>query len=419
VVSHLARQGLFGEIYYAEGEYLHELKELNEITPWRRHWQTGIDGVTYGTHSLGPILHCMPGDRVVRVCCEGSGQHYKDPRGVPYHQESAVMLCKTARGALIKIRVDMISDRPHAMNVHQVQGTEGVFEASRGGPGDRDRIWMRDLSAETRWHDLEELTTIDNLAARYLPPALKDIPKEALHAGHGGGDYFEVLDFVRAVRGDIPCPIGIDATMDMTLPGLISQQSIRRGGEWMSVPDSRTWTQTGPYVQLQMGWPAERLDAAPVPCVPSGYALRLWRPADEAGYIALMALAGFDGWDHDRLERTLRNILPDGFFVIEHQASGKIVATAMATHSPMERHPQGGELGWVAGDPAHKGKGLGKAVCAAATARLIRGGYRDMFLRTDDFRLPAIKIYLTLGYEPLFLDSGMQQRWQEIRTKLG
>ena len=29
--------------------------------------------------------------------------------------------------------------------------------------------------------------------------------------------------------------------MDMTLPGLVSQESIRRDGEWLTVPDSRTW----------------------------------------------------------------------------------------------------------------------------------------------------------------------------------
>lgn len=418
LVSHIARQGLFGEIYYAEGEYLHELKELNEITKWRRRWQTGIDGITYGTHSLGPILHCMPGDRVARVCCEGSGHHYKDPRGEPYHQESAVMLCKTVRGALIKIRVDMISDRPHAMNVHQIQGTDGVFESSRGAPDDRHRIWLRDLSREIRWHDLDELMTIDSLASRYLPPSLKDIPAEALRAGHGGGDYFEVLDFLRAVRGEIPCPIGIDAAMDMTLPGLVSQQSILQHGNWLPVPDSRTWTEAGPYIQLQMVWPKSRLQCVPSVQVPEGYELRTYRDTDEAGYLALMDLVGFTGWDHDRIERTLGKVLPDGFYVIEHKASGRIVATAMACHSAIEHHPFGGELGWVGADPEHKGKGLGRAVCAAVTARLLRAGYKDIFLRTDDFRLPALKVYLSLGYEPFLFCAGMRQRWQDIYTKL-
>jgi len=27
----------------------------------------------------------------------------------------------------------------------------------------------------------------------------------------------------------------------MTLPGLVSQESIRRDGEWLEVPDSREW----------------------------------------------------------------------------------------------------------------------------------------------------------------------------------
>ena len=44
-----------------------------------------------------------------------------------------------------------------------------------------------------------------------------------------------------AVAGRAPCPIGIHEVMDMTLPGLVSQESIRRGGEWLPVPDSREW----------------------------------------------------------------------------------------------------------------------------------------------------------------------------------
>ena len=112
LVKALVREGLFGDVYYGEGEYLHELKELNEITTWRRKWQTGIDGVTYCTHSLGPLLQWMPGDRVVRVCCAGSGHHYIDPRGDEYeNQDSCVMLCQMASGGLVKIRVDMLSER--------------------------------------------------------------------------------------------------------------------------------------------------------------------------------------------------------------------------------------------------------------------------------------------------------------------
>ncbi|HJN53022.1 MAG: Gfo/Idh/MocA family oxidoreductase [Pseudomonadales bacterium] len=147
MIKALVQQGLFGEVYYAEGEYLHELKDLNERTPWRRRWQTGIDGITYGTHSLGPILQWMPDDRVVQVCCQGSGHRYRDPGGDLYeNQATCVMLAKTDRGALIKIRVDMLSERPHAMANYVLQGTKGSYESARS-PAEPDRIWLADLLA--------------------------------------------------------------------------------------------------------------------------------------------------------------------------------------------------------------------------------------------------------------------------------
>ena len=68
------------------------------------------------------------------------------------------------------------------------------------------------------------------------------MPPVALAAGHDGSDYFEVVDFIDAVQGRKPPTVGIHEAMDMTLPGLVSQESIRREGEWLDVPDSRTWT---------------------------------------------------------------------------------------------------------------------------------------------------------------------------------
>jgi len=236
LVRALVQAGLFGEPYYAEGEYIHELKGLNEITRWRRRWQTGINGITYPTHSLGPILQWFEGQRVTRVCCAGSGHHYRDPRGDYYENEdSCVMLCRMSGGGLVKIRVDMLSDRPHAMANYQLQGTGGAYESARA-PGETHRVWLRALHGEPdRWHDLEEL------AEQYMPPIWRNPPEEARRAGHGGGDYFEIMDWLDAILEGKPCPVGIHEAMDMTLPGLVSQQSILQDGAWLPVPDSRQW----------------------------------------------------------------------------------------------------------------------------------------------------------------------------------
>lgn len=234
LVKAIARAGLFGEMYFAEGEYIHELKELNEVTKWRRKWQTGINGCTYPTHSLGPVLQWLD-ERVVSVMCTGTGHHYRDPRGDEYEcEDSITMLCRTASGALVQIRVDMLSNRPHNMTYYSLQGTTGCYEAARG-LGDQPKIWLADRSEKVEWMPLEDL------AEEFLPDEWLHPTEAQLQAGHGGGDYLEVQDFVRAILDGAPPPVGIHEALDMTLPGLISQQSIAGGGVWTDVPDSREW----------------------------------------------------------------------------------------------------------------------------------------------------------------------------------
>lgn len=236
IVREMVRQGLFGDIYLGEGEYVHELKGLNVVTPWRRRWQTGINGNTYCTHSLGPLLQWFAGQRVVSVSCVGTGHHYTDPEGHAYEQEDSVlMLGRLSGGGLVECRLDMLSERPHRMAYYSLQGTTGVYESAYS-PDDRDRIWTSRFSPDrVEWKPLEDY------AADFLPPLWRNPPKEALESGHWGGDYFEVQDFLQAALDGGPAPIDIDAAMDMTLPGLVSQQSIAQGSAWLPVPDSRTW----------------------------------------------------------------------------------------------------------------------------------------------------------------------------------
>ncbi len=235
LVRALVEAGLFGETYYAEGEYLHALPELQRDAQgrptWRYYWQTGLNGATYPTHSLGPCLQWIR-ERPERVSCIGTGR-----RTHPEHtiEDTVLLLCKTTSGKLIRTRLDMLSRRPHAMTNYALQGTKGAYESARRA-GEGNWIWLADLHEDpNRWAPLE------SLEAEYLPDIWRDPPAEAVQAGHGGGDYFEVMDFVAAVKGEKPPAVGIDEAMDMTLPGLVSQESIRREGEWLAVPDSRAW----------------------------------------------------------------------------------------------------------------------------------------------------------------------------------
>jgi predicted dehydrogenase len=238
VIAEMVSRGLFGQTYYAEGEYLHELKALNEITPWRRRWQSGVKGISYGTHSLGPILQWMPGDRVIAVCYAGSGHHYRDARGMPYeNDDSSVMLCKMASGGLVKVRVDMLSERPYGLN-YTLQGTEGAYESARSRD-EVNRVWIRSQSVEReRWLRLTDFED------EFLPEWWRKNSRAAEATGHDGSDFFVLLDFVSTITGNKQpgmCKLGIHEAMDMTLPGLVSQQWIAQNGVWLDVPDSREW----------------------------------------------------------------------------------------------------------------------------------------------------------------------------------
>ena len=173
-----------------------------------------------------------------------------------------------------------------------------------------------------------------------------------------------------------------------------------------------------PVPQLQMVWPQTRLETPPTPQLPAGYHLQTYHPGNEDRFYEVMALAGWPGWGMEKLKPWLYRILPEGWFMAVQTKSDQIVATAMATHDPTWLHPFCAELGWVATDPAHTGKGLGTAVVAAATARMLIAGYPHIHLFTEPFRLAALKIYLRLGYLPFLFAPEETERWREVCEQL-
>jgi len=232
IVTAMVRAGAFGEIYFAEGEYLHELNGLfhraDGQSTWRYFWQAGRDALTYPTHSLGPVLQWLD-DRLVAVSCVGTGRH-TDPEHAL--QDTVLLLGRTSRGRLVKIRFDLLSRRPHLMDYYSLQGTGGAYEASRAR-GEEPRVFLHGRSPDGSWEPL------DTYADEFLPARYREV---AAGAGHWGSDSWPVREFVESIVEGSASPIDVYTALDMTLPGIISEQSIAQGGAWVAVPDPRFMT---------------------------------------------------------------------------------------------------------------------------------------------------------------------------------
>jgi mycothiol synthase len=169
-----------------------------------------------------------------------------------------------------------------------------------------------------------------------------------------------------------------------------------------------------PPAALEMLWPPQKRERPEI-SIAAGYRMRQYTAADRKGYDALLLAADMGACPLDYWEK---HHLPDGFFVIEHEGTGQLVAACFASHHPTERHPRAGNFGWLAAHPDHRGKGLGRAVSAAVTRRLIEAGYRRIYLETHDFRKPAIAVYLNMGWVPYLFQPDMAARWQAVCREL-
>ena len=235
VVRNMVRRGLFGDVFYAEGEYNHDCRALITKTPWRKQWLYDIGGITYGSHSLGPILSWFANDRVTSVCCIGSGRDMADLEGNPLQRENSyIMLCKTEKNRLIKIKNNLSSPRPYGLNF-LLEGSKGAFQSQGQAFLQRNEIWLEGTSEKEKWDSLSQHET------EFVPEIWRQYAEEEHGEGHSGADVITMIDYINALCEGRKGPIDIHAALDMTLPGLISQQSVLEGGRWLSVPDSRDW----------------------------------------------------------------------------------------------------------------------------------------------------------------------------------
>lgn len=99
-------------------------------------------------------------------------------------------------------------------------------------------------------------------------------------------------------------------------------------------------------------------------------------------------------------------------YVLYISKGGKTIATTTAIEN--EKYPGQGWLRMVAVSPEARGMGLGKLITLAALHSLAARGYKTVLLSTDGRRIPAISLYLSLGFQPIYTHESHALRWENV-----
>jgi predicted dehydrogenase len=247
MVLNMAHLAVLGELTYGEGCYIHDTRNLayekDGTLSWRGEIARTHRGDVYPTHGLGPVSLWMGinrGDRYASIVSLDTGNkglqsyardHFgKDhPAAKPgFFQkgDTTITLLRSVNEKLVAVRYESGSTRPFG-GWESLNGTKGSYDGSPSG----EMVYLEGRSPHDKWEPLAKYRD------PYEHPYWRKDGQLASSAGHGGGDFFVLREFYRAIAENREPPIDVydGATWSALLP--LSAQSIRESNRSLEMPD--------------------------------------------------------------------------------------------------------------------------------------------------------------------------------------
>jgi hypothetical protein len=245
LILNMVRAGVFGELIYGEGGYLHDLRaELFSDEGeglWRRFPHTKRNGNLYPTHGLGPVANYMGinrGDRFDFLVSMSSLQigleAYRAahiPKDSPKWKEKYICgdvntsIIKTGAGRTILLQHNVTNARPYS-RLNMVQGVKGLFLDFP------PRIYIEGDQTG------EEFTNLTRYRDRYMHRLWREHGQEARQSGgHGGMDYLMLWRLVQCIREGLPPDMDVYDAASWSVPGPLSEASVASGSAPAQFPD--------------------------------------------------------------------------------------------------------------------------------------------------------------------------------------
>lgn len=244
LILRMVHAGLFGDLLYGEGAYVHDLRE--ELFSdkgeglWRRTVHTQREGNLYPTHGLGPVANYMGiqrGDRFDYIVSMSTPQRGLDeyrkahlPPSDPRWAERYVTgdmntsLIKTTKGLTITLKHDTANPHPYD-RINVIAGTKGVFADYP------PRIYFDGQSGGEAW------ASIDSWKEHQHPLWKEEGEIAKKLGGHGGMDYIMLYRLLQCMRQGLSPDMDVYDAAAWSAPGPLSRISVASGTAPAKFPD--------------------------------------------------------------------------------------------------------------------------------------------------------------------------------------
>ena len=261
----MAQKGVFGEVIYAKGAYIHNLDPFwgsywvnpnndPEELGWRMKYNKENRGDVYATHGLGPVAQVMNihrGDRFTTLVSMDTGsfhgkEYVEKKTGKPCPEfrngDHTTTLMRTANGKVVEIQHNVMNPQPYN-RLFQLTGTRGfankypiegfVLEGDhmKGAEGAPD---LEDLDS----HSFMSEENMEALRTHYRHPIIKKYGEMAEKVGgHGGMDFFMDVRMVYCLQNGLPLDMDVYDLAEWCCLAELGSRSMDNGNCAVSFPD--------------------------------------------------------------------------------------------------------------------------------------------------------------------------------------
>lgn len=162
------------------------------------------------------------------------------------------------------------------------------------------------------------------------------------------------------------------------------------------------------------------LGSLPPASLPAGYRMRFYAAGDLATWLRIQA--------HDPFfvpsAETFATSMPGDTALLASRVmflvdpGGDTIGTVTAWSNDRLTGREIGQIHWVALVPGARGRGLARPMVTAACALLQQRGYREACLETNTRRIPALNLYLRLGFTPFVRNEAERRAWRATAPRL-